>query len=130
MRNHFTNKPCTWCNQLSRDNNGAVLYKCCICLGCKWVSNYKLSLTCAQGVKNHIKAARHAADADKAQPDWKHRQGLDRTAMSEQLDEWVADMRAAGLKHCEPSLTALIQVSTLITASFAPARPKAARYNR
>ena len=42
---------------------------------------------------------------------------LERESVSEQLHEWVADMRAAGLKHSDPSLTALIQVNCSVCLS-------------
>lgn len=60
-------------------------------------------------VKHHFETSRHSAEAVKAEVDWKHKQSLDRSSLSEHLDDWVADMRAAGLKHNEPTLTALIQ---------------------
>lgn len=76
-------------------------------------SRHQWMLQCLQAVKHHFETSRHSAEAVKAEVDWKHKQSLDRSSLSEHLDDWVADMRAAGLKHNEPTLTALIQVSGL-----------------
>ena len=49
-----------------------------------------------------------------------HERLAQRDALSHLLSEWVADMRAAGLKHIGPSLTALVQVQNCVSMHWHP----------
>ncbi|DBA79649.1 TPA: hypothetical protein ACH3X1_008327 [Trebouxia sp. C0004] len=60
-------------------------------------------------IKNQSDAARSQADSGLAGWLDKHQRYAHREASSHLLHEWVADMKAAGLKHIGPSLTALVQ---------------------
>ena len=91
-----------------------------ISVSCITSRNVCLKQRCGQAVKNYSEAARQVADTDRAQQERKHQQTLERESISEQLHEWVADMRAAGLRHCDPSLTALIQVHLFFLPGQAP----------
>ena len=61
-----------------------------------------------QAVKNQSQAAYLHSRAS-GQLD-RHQRLAEREGSSQLLQEWVADMKAAELKHISPSLTALVQV--------------------
>lgn len=61
----------------------------------------------AQAVKNQSLASRNSGKAGDID---RHEKLAEREGLSQLLSEWVADMKAAGLKHIGPSLTALVQV--------------------
>ncbi|KAL0025828.1 hypothetical protein WJX79_004020 [Trebouxia sp. C0005] len=60
-------------------------------------------------IKNQSDAARSQANSGVAGWLDKHQRHAHRESSSHLLHEWVADMKAAGLKHISPSLTALVQ---------------------
>ena len=61
-----------------------------------------------QAFKNQSHAAYLHSTA--SSPVERHQRFAEREGISQLLQEWVADMKAAGLKHISPSLTALVQV--------------------
>ena len=69
-------------------------------------------MLCLQAIKQCMAVHRKgvAQDDHAAQ----HERQSMRQGLSELLQEWVADMRAAGLKHIGPSLTALVQVMHML----------------
>ena len=64
-----------------------------------------------QAIKNQYVAAHYHDESGGAKETDRHQRLTKRSKSSELLHEWVADMKAAGLKHIGPSLTALVQVS-------------------
>ncbi len=80
-----------------------------------------------QAIKNQSDAARSQASSGAAGWLDKHQRHAHREASSHLLHEWVADMKAAGLKHISPSLTALVQVGCITAAMHtceAPCTPR------
>ena len=69
-----------------------------------------------QAVKNQSQAAYLHSRASKSLD--KHQRLTEREGSSHLLQEWVADMKAAGLKHISPSLTALVQVRFIVLADL------------
>ena len=69
-----------------------------------------------QAIKNQSDAARSQASSGAAGWLDKHQRHAHRESSSHLLHEWVADMKAAGLKHISPSLTALVQVNCVTAA--------------
>ncbi len=66
-----------------------------------------------QAIKNQSDAARSQAGSGAAGWLDKHQRHAHRESSSHLLHDWVADMKAAGLKHISPSLTALVQVGCI-----------------
>ena len=63
-----------------------------------------------QAIKNQSEAARSPVQPGRAEWLDKHHRHSHREEGSQLLHDWVADMKAAGLNHISPSLTALVQV--------------------
>jgi len=85
-------------------------------VGTYWWLNGALPLLCLQAIKNQSDAARSQANSGAAGWLEKHQRHAHRESSSHLLHEWVADMKAAGLKHISPSLTALVQVGCITAA--------------
>lgn len=60
--------------------------------------------------KQSVASHRRSSKAGDSVTD-KHERLSEREGLSQLLLEWVVDMKAAGLKHTSPSLTALVQVT-------------------
>ena len=66
----------------------------------------------AQAIKNQSLASHHSGKAGNID---RHEKLAERQGLSQLLSEWVADMKAAGLKHIGASLTALVQVPSCLS---------------
>lgn len=87
-----------------------MLTLACLCLKSHTCG---LTLVCLQAIQ-HECAAVHRSDAAEDDQPGRHEKLSRRQGLSELLHDWVADMRAAGLKHNGPSVTALVQVMLML----------------